>query len=65
MVKVISKRGVGYKQLSTFRIWRLYGDEYSFSWSVCFAAVGGVLSMEEREVLMECMGTAVEGVLSV
>ena len=45
MVKVKSKRGVGYIQLSAFRIWRLYGDECSFSWSVYFAAVDGVLSM--------------------
>jgi len=64
MVKVKSKRDVGYIQLSAFRIWRLYGDEYSFSWSVCFAAVEGVLSMDEREVPIECTGTEVEGVTS-
>lgn len=46
MVKVKSKRSVGYIQLSAFPIWTLYGDECSFSWSVCFAAVEGVLSME-------------------
>lgn len=64
IVKVKSKRGVGCIQLSAFRIWRLYGDEWTFSWSVCFAAVEEVLSMEEREVPIERTGTAVEGVLS-
>jgi hypothetical protein len=65
MVKVKFKRGVGYIQLSAFRVWRLYGDECSFSWSVCFAAVEGVLSIEEREVPIQCPGTVVEGVLSI
>jgi hypothetical protein len=64
MVKVKPKRGVGYIQLSAFRIWRLYVDECSFSWSVSFAAVEGVLSMEEQEVPIECTGTAVAGFLS-
>jgi hypothetical protein len=52
-------RNLGHIQFHALHIWRLYGNGCSFSWSVCFAAVEGVLIIEGRNVTVESMGIAV------